>query len=120
MARILIIEDEDLVRDMLEQMLERAGHEVLQASDGEEGVEVYRRDRPDLVITDIQMPKKDGLDTIRDLKGDSPDLKLIAITGFNPETLEVARQMGIRHTFTKPFHMAELLGAVEELLGAGE
>ena len=81
MARILIIDDEEKFRKMLRQMLERAGHEVVEAPDGKEGVKLYREKLTDLIITDIFMPEKEGIQTIKELKRDFPEAKIIAISG---------------------------------------
>jgi len=68
MLQILIIDDEDAIRNFLRRMLERAGYEVFEASNGDIGVNLYRKELPDLVITDIVMPEKDGLEVITELK----------------------------------------------------
>ncbi|MCH8809524.1 MAG: response regulator, partial [Proteobacteria bacterium] len=81
MARILIIDDEDELRSMLRQMLEQAGHEVTEAVNGAEGIRLYEQDRPDLIITDIIMPEKEGVETIIALRRADPDLPIIAISG---------------------------------------
>ncbi len=70
MSTILVIDDDEQGRDMLRQMLETAGYDVLEAADGEEGSKVYRENEPDLVITDIIMPFKGGLETIMNIKKD--------------------------------------------------
>ena len=116
MARILIIDDEEVVRMAIRKMMELAGYEIAEASDGEEGVRLYRQAPADLIITDIQMPRKNGVKVIQELRHDFPEVKIIAVTGHAPEALSVARQLGVNHTFTKPFRMHELLEAVEELL----
>ena len=81
MARILIIDDEPNMRSMLRRMLHKAGHQVSEAGDGAEGIDSYERDPPDLVITDILMPKKEGIETIIALHRADPDLPVIAISG---------------------------------------
>ncbi len=119
MARILVIEDTDDVRVLLLQILEKAGYEVLSASDGEEGLRVFHREPVDLVITDILLPKKDGVEIIREIKQDFPDVKIIAITGYRGRynRLPAAAYLGAQRTLTKPFKMEEMLEAVEEVLG---
>ena len=120
MARILIIEDTQEEREMLQKMLGTQGHEVVGAPNGEEGLAAYREKPVDLVITDILMPKKDGVETIRELREEDPDIKVIAITGargkFN--RLPAAENVGADRTLMKPFMMAELLDAVREVLDA--
>jgi len=81
MQRILVIDDDPLVRRTMERLLQKSGYEVRLAVDGIEGLRAFRTQRPDLVITDIIMPQKEGLDTIRLLRTWSPDVKIIAISG---------------------------------------
>ncbi len=120
MTRILIIEDDDLVRDYLVDVLRRAGYEVEAAADGRAGVELFRARAMDLVITDIIMPEKDGIETIMDLRRDNARLKVMAISGggrTEPENyLNSARLLGADVTMKKPFSNKELLAAVSELL----
>ena len=116
MARILVIDDEEMVRGMFRLALELGGHEVVEAADGEEGVRLYREAPTDLVITDIKMPRTGGLEVIQDLRDDFPDVKIIAITGYEPENLNVARQLGALHTFEKPLNMGEFMQIVKEVL----
>ncbi len=103
---------------MFQEMLGKQGHEVVVAPNGEEGLAAYREEPADLVITDIYMPKKDGVETIRELREENPGLKVIAITGvrgrFN--RLPAAEYVGADRTLMKPFMMAELLDAVREAL----
>ncbi len=120
MKRILVIEDDIQVKALIQKILERAGYEVIAASDGAEGLKLLRENPADLIITDLIMPRKEGLETIMELRRDYPDVKIIAISGggrFEPESyLETARQMGAARTFTKPFENEELVAAVQELL----
>lgn len=120
MARILVIDDESVVRDMLHELLTQEGHEVLEAPDGKVGIELYRRAPTDLVITDIFMPEKDGLETIAELITEWPDVKIIATSGkllgeFDP--LALASKFGAVRTIAKPFDVVKLLGAVRTQLG---
>jgi DNA-binding response OmpR family regulator len=119
-ARILVIEDDPGVRELLEATLVRAGHEVRTASDGNLGVALFRAYPAHLVITDILMPEQEGLETIQKLRSDKPDLKIIAISGAPPDwkVLHLAEKLGTDRTFAKPFSQHEILQAVEELLGA--
>jgi CheY-like chemotaxis protein len=122
MARILVIDDELLIRDMLRTVLEAAGHEVIEAANGKEGVSLYRSNRADLVITDILMPEADGSVAIRQLKREFPDVKIIAMSGggeiVGSETcLSVAQRVGALKVFEKPLPNDELLQAVQDLLG---
>ena len=120
MARILVIEDDNDVRESLRQVLEQVGYEVEEACDGEEGIERYREKQADLIITDIIMPKKEGIETITDLRVEFPDVKVIAISGggrLGPEPyLELAKGFGANRIIMKPFTTTEILEAVQELL----
>ena len=121
MSRILIIEDDNEVREYLESVLSRAGYEVISASNGKEGVELFREQPADLVVTDIIMPEKDGIETIMDLRRANPQLKVIAISGggrAEPENyLHSAKLLGASRTMKKPFTNQEMLSAIDELLG---
>jgi CheY-like chemotaxis protein len=116
MARILVADDEEMVRHTLCGLFEFAGHETIEASDGEEAIQHYREALPDLVITDIKMPKKDGLEVIQDLKADFPNVKIIAITGYEPDSLHLAEKLGASYTLTKPYRTGELMDIVNKLL----
>lgn len=124
MARILIIEDESQLRHMVEQLLTRAGHEVLSASDGRSGMDLYHEQLPDLVITDILMPEVDGLEIIRSLRREFPQLKIIAMSGGGEtgklQYLPEAREFGADIALSKPFDPAVLTAEVERLLAAGD
>ena len=113
-ATILIIEDEEPTRLLLRTMLEAAGHEVREASNGRIGLALYRDRPPDLVITDIRMPEMSGLDMILELTREFLNAKVIAISGEQGEehVLGVAKLLGARQTLHKPFSMEQLLNAV--------
>ena len=81
MALILIIDDDDQIRRVLRKTLERDGYDVADAPNGKEGIRLYRENPADLVITDIIMPEKEGIETIRELRRDFPEVKIIAISG---------------------------------------
>jgi DNA-binding response OmpR family regulator len=121
MARILIIDDNAQLREMLNLMLTQAGHEVAEAAGGTVGVRLYRDKPADLVIVDILMPEKGGLETIVELKKDYPQAKMIGISGgFQKKTDEsktLAELLGVERTLSKPFGTAEMLKAVREVLG---
>jgi len=121
MARILIIDDDVQILDMLRQTLECEGYEVVDATNGKEGIRLYRENPADLIITDIIMPEKEGIETIIELKRNFPDVKIIAISGggrITPEGyLSMAKRLGANRTFEKPVERDELLAAVRELIG---
>jgi CheY-like chemotaxis protein len=121
MKRILVIDDEIQMRQMLKQTLERAGYEVIEAPDGREGIELFKEKPTDLIITDLIMPEKDGMETVIELKREFPDVKIIAISGgsraMDPrDYLHYATQVGVVNTFTKPFDNNELLEVIGQLL----
>jgi len=120
-AHILLVDDNDQVRTSLRLMLQRAGYDVEEAADGEEAVRRYQARPADVVITDIVMPKKDGLEAIMEIWRDFPHARIIALSGSesvgDPATnLEYAQIFGALRSFTKPIHREELLDAVRELL----
>lgn len=120
MAVILIIEDDEQTRTLLRMMMEREGYEVVEAADGKEALDRFRETSIDLAITDILMPVRDGIETIRDLRRESPGIKIIAISGGGRDGaldfLPVAKQLGADRTFQKPTPRAELVSAVKEML----
>ena len=120
MARILVIDDDEPIREVLRGILEAAGHEVLEAADGESGIELHRSHRPALVIADIIMPEMDGLEVIRELRRTSPDVKVMAVTGYDDKGekgyLALAEEYGAHRTFRKPVDPDEIEEAVAELL----
>ena len=124
MARILIIDDEDELRSMLRRMLEQAGHQVTEAVNGAEGIQLYEQDAHDLIITDIIMPEKEGVETIIALRRADPDLPIIAISGGGrldaTDFLTMTKKLGARRTLSKPFRRDQLLEAVGECLAKDE
>ncbi|MCJ7538650.1 MAG: response regulator, partial [Desulfobacterales bacterium] len=120
-GRVLVIEDEPQMRIMLKQMIEDIGCDVVEASDGKEGVKLYRANPFDLIVTDIIMPEKEGIETITELERDFPDVKIIAISGGGEIDAEIylsmAKKLGARYTFAKPVVREELLKAIRQLLG---
>jgi DNA-binding response OmpR family regulator len=120
LARILIIDDEELLRETIAQVLDDAGFDTRAASDGEEGIAEFRKSPSDLVITDILMPTKEGIETIRELRRLSSGVKIIAMSGggnvLKTSYLDVARQLGANVVLKKPFEMRALLDAVNTCL----
>lgn len=115
LARILIIDDEEGVRIPLRAALQMAGHQVEEAADGQDGVNLFLREPADLVITDMRMPGKDGLETLQELLQQAPDLKIVAIAA-DETTFSQIEALGIQNTFAKPFRLQELVEAVQKLL----
>ena len=120
-ARILVIDDEEEIRDILKQMLELEGYQVITAMDGNEGIKLFKQDPFDLVITDIIMPDKEGIETIIELRREFPDVKIISISGggrIGPhDYLKMSKKLGAERSFTKPFERKKILQAIVELLG---
>jgi DNA-binding response OmpR family regulator len=120
MPHILIIDDDDAFRRMLRITLEQAGHTVTEAGNGREGLANYRPEIHELVITDLIMPEKEGLETIAGLRRRQPSVKIIAMSGgsrYSPNTyLSTAQALGASRIFAKPFANAHLLACIDELL----
>lgn len=121
MKKILLIDDDIQIRKMMKQKLERKGYQVETAVDGKEGENFFRNDPADLVITDLIMPEKDGIETITELRKEFPDIKIIAISGggqLHPDMyLKIAKNIGADYTFRKPVEMDKLFDAVKEIIG---
>ena len=124
MKTILIIDDEKSILSFLKERLTCEGFNVLTASDGKEGINIFKDNQVDLVITDIIMPNKDGFETIVELKRVCPDIKVIAMSGGGhgqPEYyLDTAKCFRAQYTLEKPFKTGELIEAVHELLKEGK
>ncbi len=120
MAKILIIDDDPSILTMLKRMLEKAGYEVDIASNGSEGLEKIESCPPDLLVTDIVMPEKEGLELILYLRRKNPGLKIVAISGggrFNYEGyLTSAKLLGADQTFQKPLVHKEFIQAISDLI----
>ena len=121
MARILVIDDEPAIRKTIGNMLRVMKHEVLEAENGQIGVETARLKAPDMVITDMIMPQKEGIETIIEIKRNHPDMKVIAVSGGGRikkvDILEIARRAGADAAIVKPFSLADLQKTIETLLG---
>jgi DNA-binding response OmpR family regulator len=123
-ARILLIDDDSLFRSMLSKTLAHFGHTVIEAPDGKEGLKLFPQVNPDLLITDIVMPEKDGFEVLVELRKHRPVVKIIVISGgLRGKTevyLEMARRLGSTKVLAKPFSIEALIEAINELLPAGE
>ncbi len=117
MARILIIDDDNALALTVERMLRQEGHEVLIAQDGRVGLKLFEKHRPPLVITDILMPEKEGLSTLREIKAIEPRTKVIAMSGSaEHDALDLAGKLGADRSLAKPFRAADLIAMVKALL----
>jgi CheY-like chemotaxis protein len=116
--KILVVDDDAAIRQSLRMILEGEGFMVLGAPDGRKALETVRSQQVDLVITDILMPEREGLETIRALRRDHGQVPIIAISGApHLEYLDAAEQFGARRTFRKPFEVAAFVRAVHEVIG---
>ena len=130
MARLLVIDDEEDIRLVLKSILERAGYDVDVAADANDGLNLLRENKADLVITDVIMPGKDGVETVYDIRMEFPNTKVIVISGggnvapmeYEPAAIATnaylasATAAGADLTLTKPFEREELLEAIASLL----
>ena len=120
MGKILLVEDDDEFREMLGRVLRREEHIVTTAANGNEAMRLLQDNAFDLVITDLLMPEKEGIETIMALRRKIPALKIIAMSGgglVDPEDyLVLARKLGATQTLAKPFSGKELAAAVASVL----
>jgi DNA-binding NtrC family response regulator len=123
MAKILVIDDDVIVRETIIQILEDRGYQVVSAEDGKHGVASFRSEKPDLVITDIIMPEKEGIQTITEIRREKPDAKVIAISGGgrigNTDFLKIAQKLGASEVIAKPFDPDDFLNRVGRCLQQG-
>ena len=116
MSRILVVDDDSEIRELLRRILLRENHTVICASNGDEALKLFAENPADLVITDIIMPVKEGLQTIKELKQIAPGVKIIAISGGGlieaDKYLKIAKSIGANYTINKPFGRKEILDAV--------
>ena len=122
MSRVLIIDDDPQLRGMLCRVLERADFDVVEASDGNRGISACFEHCPDIVLTDIVMPEKEGIGTIVELRRSFPELPIIAMSGGlrygAGEYLEAARRLGAVMTLEKPFLPSDVIEAIETVLAS--
>jgi len=122
MNKILLIDDDNHFREMFAELLKRENFEVIETNDGRNALILYETHKPDLVITDIIMPDKEGIETILDLKRNHPNAKIIAISGGGRtnamDNLRSARLLGADQTFEKPFDNKEILKSIAELINS--
>ncbi len=121
MKNVLVIDDDLELKDMMVEMISREGYNAHGAGDGKEALKLINEKSFDLIITDIIMPEKEGIEMIIELKKKQPELKIIAISGggkLGPEGyLDLASKLGADATFTKPVSRSELLEEIEKLIG---
>jgi CheY-like chemotaxis protein len=127
MARILVIDDDGLVRDSLRAVLQLEGHTVLVAADGDEGLRQCREQAIDLVLCDIFMPGREGIETVKEIRRMTADLPIVTMTGGarvvpsasdrgQTDYLQMSRLVGATATITKPFRHRELIALIDRCL----
>jgi CheY-like chemotaxis protein len=122
MSKVLIIDNDPLLCDTLKFAAESAGHSVKLAQNGREGLEVFETFAPDVVVTDILMPEKEGMETIVELRRLNPAVPIIAMSGAAPagniSFLRIAQKLGANRTLSKPFAMTDFVAAIAALAKA--
>ena len=120
MARILVIDDDELVLSLIKKVLERKKYDVVTASNGKDGLQLYEEQKIDLIITDLIMPEEEGIHVITTLRKKDKHVKIIAISGggrIGPiNYLKIAKGCGANYTHMKPIKIEELLKSVRDLL----
>ncbi len=123
-ATVLVVDDDDMVREALAILLSEHGIDVLTAVNGADGLQQFKQHKPDLVLTDIIMPKKEGISLIADLRREYPDAKIVAMSGGgrmgNSDYVTIATVLGANVGLRKPFDDLELIDTIRMLLGATE
>jgi CheY-like chemotaxis protein len=116
MAKILIVDDEEMDRILLAEVLQQAGHEPLYAPNGEAALRIWRKTKVDLVVTDIVMPELSGLELLENLKEEDPWVRVIAISGITAKQLNEAARSGAKAILTKPVDPEELVREITKAL----
>jgi two-component system chemotaxis response regulator CheY len=119
MSVIMIVDDAAFMRMMIRDNLKKEGFtDFIEAGDGEEAVELYRENRPDLVLLDITMPVKDGISALREMKSDDPDAKVVMCSAMGQENMVVESiRLGALDFIVKPFKPERLVQTVRNILG---
>lgn len=120
MSRILVVDDDEMIRLLLRRVLEKAGHEVCEAPDGRVAMKIYSEQKPDCVITDLIMPDQEGIETIQQMRRHAHTAPIIATSGQSSlmvaHYLKIARALGADAVVEKPFSIAQMLELVTRLL----
>ena len=123
MAKILIVDDDEVLRGAMAKALQRLGHEIRTAENGRKAMQVHREWLPTLIITDLIMPEQEGFETIQAIRAKDKTVKIIAMSGggsVNPNGyLEIARFLGADAILVKPFELEQLQAVLTQVLGAG-
>lgn len=118
MAKILVTDDAAFMRMMLKNILEEAGHEIVEASNGIEAIEQYEAHKPDLVTMDITMPEMEGIPAVREIVKRDPNAKIIMCTAMGQQSMVIgAIEAGAKGFVVKPFQKDKVLGEINKLIG---
>ena len=117
MARILVVDDDEVELLLAKTMLEELGHELYFAKDGADALRIFRGHDIDVVITDMIMPRIDGLTLIREVRKIDPLAEVIAVSGVSHDELELAKELGVRDVLDKPVDRNKLVEAVSDAVG---
>ena len=117
---VLVVDDDDIFRGFLCTVLRKAGYQIFETGNGTKAVALFREHRPDLVLTDLLMPGRDGMEVLRDIRAIDPEARVIIISGGGDVVpvgfLDLAPKMGAAATLTKPFDHRQLLAVVQKVL----
>ena len=113
MKSVMIVDDETAMREVLKIMLR--GYKVIEASNGREAIELYKKEMPDIVLMDIIMPIMGGIETIKEIKKINPKAKIVAITAYASSKGEKAIEAGVDYILRKPFSRKEVIKVIEEM-----
>lgn len=123
MARILVVDDDNVFAQLICRALQTRGHDVISADDGESAMRTFRKDNFDAVVCDLVMPEREGVQTIRELRQVRPDLPIVAISGglssgrfVDVDILSMVEKLGADATLKKPFQLSALCKAVEDAI----
>jgi DNA-binding response OmpR family regulator len=117
MAKVLVIDDEPGIRDLLDTLLRRKGYDVVLAENGQKGLECFRRERPDVLVLDLKMPEMDGLTVLRQVRSLDARMPVIILTGAGTaETEQRVRALGVTEYVEKEFSLHLLGDALKRLL----
>lgn len=118
--RLLVVDDENDLRNTLSEFLELEDYKVFQASDGDEGLEIYKNEKIDVVISDIKMPRKSGIELLEDLKKLDPNSKVLLISGYTEISRDDLIKKGALGFLDKPIDFEEMLGLLRSNLGPAD
>lgn len=120
MARILMVDDDEMERIYAAEVLRWGGHEPVFAPDGASAMKIFSQGAVDLVITDLAMPRKDGLELIREIRRADPRTPIVAISGKSPQQLAEAEELGAQASFAKPWDARELVDTIDRLMARAD